>query len=303
MNKFIAVSLFFLSFAASATHLEKVCQEALIADENRPGYAYSNPPSFAQNLISRRDVITGEWVIENDEGKKITNLQVPIRRLVKTDESIWVLAPFDLIEIGHDGEIRDTYNFEPSMNRNWGALDMVKVGDMVVISRGIAGLLAFDLKTKKVIWVNVLKEGHVAGLTLNENIIYAAVASSKESGFTGILSFKSQSGEILARSPYQIGYGVVDIDAKAHMLKENLVLNNGGWIHVLSLAQINSGKPLRPKWVAHIIPRQGDVNEHYMMINGDFFFDSGEIVACGNYVTKIDGEFTRKSRLFKVKMP
>lgn len=292
MKNILFAVLAIFSLSANASHLEKVCQEAV-----------RSTPIFEQDLISRRNFRAGDWFIESTDGKLLATLNVPVRELIKTEDTIWVLAPFDLIEMNHDGEIRETYNFEPTMNQNWGALSMVKVGDMMVISRGPAGMLGYDLINKKVAWMNVLGEGQPSGLVTDGKVVYAAAATSREFGFTGIISFNPQNGTIIKSAAYQKSAGVMDTDVKAEMYNGNIVLNNGGWIHMITIAQVNSGKDIKPRWVAHRVPRDGDVNEHYMMTNGGFFFEGNEIISCGNYTTKENDQFVRKSKMFKFKMP
>ena len=95
--------------------------------------------------------------------------------------------------------------------------------------------------------------------------------------------------------------GVVDPDAKARWFNNSLVLNNGGWIHVITSEQLAKGKPVKPRWVAHLINRGMD--QHYMMLRGEFFFEGNTLLGCGLYNERVDGTLERKSKLFKVTMP
>lgn len=179
--------------------------------------------------------------------------------------------------------------------------------EMLVISRGAAGLLGFSLKERTFKWHNHMNgtdEGYPSGLASDGNVVYAAVATSRENGFTGIITIDPKSGTILKRSPFNVRTaGVVDTDAVAKIYQGNLILNNGGWIHLITPKQLQSEKAIRPRWVAHVVPQDGEVNRHYMTLHGDFFFEEGMLVGCGSYTTIIDSRFARRSRLFKVKLP
>ena len=121
--------------------------------------------------------------------------------------------------------------------------------------------------------------------------------------FAGIIAVDPMNGQILKRARYTRASGVLDTEVYARMYKGNFVINNGGWIHLITQKQIEAEKDFRPRWVAHVIPAAGEVNQHYMMNNGDFFFEGSQLVGCGNFTTIVDQRFTRQSKLFKVNMP
>jgi hypothetical protein len=97
--------------------------------------------------------------------------------------------------------------------------------------------------------------------------------------------------------------GVLDVDVKARMNGDSLILNNGGWIHVITRAQIESEKDIRPRWAALVIPQDGPVNAHYMMLKGEFVIHDGQVMGCGAYTSQENGTFVRKTKLFHVKLP
>lgn len=302
--KFLVV-LTMLSQMAFAGHLETVCEKSLIQDPQRPQATAMNAPIFSEDLIARRGN-GGEYVIEDANGNVLTRLMFPVGKIIKTESSIWALAPFDLIEMDLQGQIKDTFNFEASGNQDWKALSMVKKDNVVIISRGWGGLLAFDLTTKSIKWQNSLSgidDGYPSGLAINGDVLYAAMATSQPNGFTGIATIDMNTGAVVKRAPYHREWGVIDTDAIAHMYKGNLVLNNGGWIHMITPKQLDSEKAFKPRWVAKVMPAQGDVHAHYMRINGDFFFQGSNLLGCGIYTTQENGMFTLKAKLFELEMP
>lgn len=308
MFKSVVIALSLSASVSFADHLDLVCEKAMMVDPTRPQYLISNPPSFSGGILSRRvgDDTGWDYVVEDFNGKLIGTFHAPIYQIIKTENSVWALGPFDLMEMDMDGRVVHTYNFG-SNNLSWRGRAMAINRDMLVISRGAAGLMGFDLKDRAFKWQNTMSgndEGYPSGLASDGNVIYGAVATSRENGFTGIITIDPLTGNILNRTPYDVRrWGVIDTDAVARIYKGNLILNNGGWIHLIRPEQLQSEKAIRPRWVAHVVPQNGDVNLHYMSLNGDFFFEDDHLVGCGNYTTQIDSRFTRRSKLFKVKLP
>ncbi len=308
MFKLLAIAISLSASLTYADHLETVCQGVLSEDPDRPNYIVLNPPTFSGGLLARRvgDQNGWDFVLETIEGKLLGTFHKPIYQIIRTENSIWALGPFDLMEMNAYGHILHTYSFETS-NVAWKARAMAINRDMLVISQGAGGLAGFSLKERVFKWHNYMPgndEGYPSGLASDGNVVYGAVATSQENGFTGIITIDPLTGNILKRSPYNVRTaGVIDTDAVAKTYQGNLILNNGGWIHLITPKQLQSEKAFRPRWVAHVVPANGEVNQHYMTLNGDFFFEDGMLVGCGSYTTMVDSRFARRSKLFKVKLP
>ncbi len=294
MFKALALSALVFSSSVFATHLETVCEKAI----------YSNP-IWEENLIAYRD--GGAFLITSHGGTIIAETPAQIRGVIQDGLSIWALTATELVEINSGGDVLNSYKIEETGNPFWQSLSMVKAGKKLIISRGAAGLLGFDLETRTVAWNNWMpgdNEGYPSGLAFDGTNVFAAVATSQERGFTGIITFSPETGIISRRTPYDVArWGVIDTDAKAQMSGDSLVLNNGGWIHVITKKQIESDKAIRPRWAALVIPQAGEVNAHYMMIKGEFVIHDGQVMGCGMYTSQQDGVFVRKSKLFHVKLP
>lgn len=304
MLKFLAV-FGLIAGTAFAGNLEKVCENSIGHNPEMPSQVYSNAPVFGGGLLSIRGA-GGAYLIQDMEGNVLNTIQVPVKGLLKIGNSIWALAPFDLIQMNEKGEIQNTFNFEPTMNQDWGALSMTSHNDMIIITRGVGGILGFDMKTSAVKWTNFMTgndDGYPSGIANVEGNIYAAAATSMSQGFTGIIKINPETGVIEKRAPYHREWGVMDTDAKANAFNGDLVVNNGGWIHKITMKQIESGKAFKPRWVAKMIQANGDVNAHYLMYNGDFFFEGNDLVGCGLYMDQQDGSLVRKSKVFKTPMP
>jgi hypothetical protein len=294
MFKTLILGALLISGTALATHLEKVCESAV-----------RDTPIWEDALIAHRS--NGQFVIETHNGIIIAESATQIRGVIQDGLSIWALTMRELVELNAAGDVMNTYSIEETGNPAWAALSMAIAGRKLIISRGAGGLMGFDLEKREITWTNWMpgdNEGYPSGLAVDGEKVYAAVASSQEAGFTGIITVNPVSGEITKRSSYDVArWGVLDTDVKARMHGDSLVLNNGGWIHVIKREQIESDKAIRPRWAAHVIPQDGTVNAHYMMIKGDFVIHGGQVMGCGAYTAQENGNYVRKSKLFHVKLP
>ncbi len=294
MFKSLALGALILSQSVFATHLDTVCESAV-----------NDSPVWEDALIAHRS--NGQFVIETHGGMIIAESATRIKGVIQDGLSIWALTSTELVELNSVGDVLNNYTLEETGNPAWAALSMVQAGRKIIISRGAGGLMGFDLEKREIIWTNWMagnNEGHPSGLAADGDKVYAAVATSQEFGFTGVITVNPATGEITKRSAYDVRRsGVLDTDVKARMHGDSLVLNNGGWVHVISRAQIESQKAIRPRWAAHVIPQNGSVNAHYMMIKGDFVIHGGQVMGCGMYTAQENGNYVRKSKLFHVKLP
>lgn len=293
MFKSLALAALISATSAFAGHLDTVCESA-----------YKMRPVWDGNLVVYRG--DGETLITSHGGTIIGSTPSAVKGIFQDGLSIWVLTKSQLLEMNSAGDTLNEYLIEWTGNPAWTALSMVKAGNMIVISRGAGGLMGFDLTKRDIAWTNWMPgddEGYPSGLAFDGEKVYAAVATSMENGFTGIITINPADGVITKRSKYDVArWGVIDTDAKAYMNGDSLILNNGGWIHVITKKQIESDKAIRPRWAALVIPQDGPVNAHYMQLLGNFTLMDGMVMGCGAYTTQENGVFTRKSKLFHVKL-
>lgn len=281
-----------VSFSASAAHLDKVCET-------------SRTVAWDKDLVAFRE--SGETLITTHEGTFIGSIPETALGIIQDGLSIWILSKSKLMEMNAAGEIMNDYLIEWTGNPAWQALSMAKADNMIVISRGVGGLLGFDLKTREIVWTNWFAgadEGQPSGLAFDGSKLFAALATSQENGFTGIAEINPMSGAVVKRTKYDVyRSGVIGTDTNARMHGDTFVLNNGGWLHLITKKQIEDGKAIRPRWAAHVIPASAPVNAHYMMLNGDFILHGEHVMGCGTYTAHEGGNFVRKSKLFHVKLP
>lgn len=274
-----------LSFSAQAAYLDTVCTSNL-----------QNPPVvFGEGVVASR--INSDYLLSDLEGKTIFSSPTKIKAVVSHSDNYWLLSSSTILQIKNDGTMMDSFEMEKSIS-------MTKAGDLLLIVRGGGTLTAFDMVQKKEIWTNYLNEipdGDAVSVAFDGKNAHVVFTGNRENGFNGVATVEIAGGNIIKKVPYDISRaGVVDPDAKVRWFNNSLVLNNGGWIHVITAEQLAKGKAVKPRWVAHVVNRGMD--QHYMMLRGEFIFEGNNLLGCGLYNEKVDGTLVRKSKLFTVTM-
>jgi hypothetical protein len=284
LRALIAGSL--ISFGAHAAYLDTICNSAL----QNPGTI------FGDGVIAAR--INGDYVLSDMEGKAIFSTPTRIRSVVVNGEDMWLLSSGALMHMKRDGTIVSTHELDQNIT-------MARAGNTLLVVRGGGTLTGFDMTEKKEIFTNYLNEikgGDAVAIAFDGKNAQVVFTSNTEGGYNGIATVDIRNGNVLKAIPYDVSRaGVVDPDAKARWYNNSLVLNNGGWIHVITADQLAKGKPVKPRWVAHALGEGRD--KHYMMLKGEFFFEGNSLVGCGLYNERQNTEWVRLSGLFKVTMP
>lgn len=305
--KWISVFALIFSSHCFANHLETVCKSALQPYPGRTGYSVSNPPVFSPNYVAR-GLFTDSGrvnIVEDLSGQEIYQADQKIRGLVEAFDSLWLLVDYEMINISKEGELIGRYPFVFNPNPQTAkGVSLVRVEDLLLIARGSAGLSAFNMRTGKLQWhkdFNEVDDGKPVAVTFDGEHAQVVFTSTRENGFSGIVTLNLESQDILFKTPYnQRRAGVIAPDVKAHWFNDSLILNNGGWIHLITRNQIETQKPFRPKWVA--VEVGGDRHLHYMMLTGDFFIKDQTLVGCGLMNERNGDQVTRFARLFQVQL-
>ena len=296
-----------LSFSASASHLDVVCSDAQRPHPNNPSFSISNHPVFAGQFVARKSTVHDQFVIETLDGVEIFKHPQRITSLVLQGDTLWALAGFELLELNTAGALLGRHVLETQPNPAWRGKTMALADDLLIIARGLAGMMAFNTLTRQIQWNTLMSElddGTPVSAVFDGAHVWAVMATSRQNGFAGFALLDATNGRVLKTTPYdQRRAGVIDTDPSARWFNDSLVLNNGGWIHVITRQQLENAKPIRPRWVAQQIPQDGEVQPHYMMLAGEFFFEQDNLVGCGVFTAQDQGRFIRKSATFTVKMP
>lgn len=284
LRALIASSL--ISFGAQAAYLDTICDSAL-----------QNPAVvFGEGVVAAR--IDRDYVLSDLDGKAIFSSPTKIKSVVKDGDSYWLLSSSTILHINNDGTMIESFEMGQS-------LTMTKANNLLLVVRGGGTLTAFDMVQKKEIWTNFLNEvqgGDAVAVAFDGKNAQVVFTTNREGGYTGIATVELTAGNVIKQIPYDVTRsGVISPDATARWNNNSLVLNNGGWIHVISSDQLAKGKPVRPRWVAHALGEGRD--KHYMMLKGEFFFEGNNLVGCGLYNRRENDQWLRFAKLFKVTMP
>ena len=110
------------------------------------------------------------------------------------------------------------------------------------------------------------------------------MTGQSEKGFNGVTVFNTKTQNIENLAEYhKRRSGVVSPDARIYLNSGKVFINNMGWIHELTIDQIQTRSTVRPTWRA-IALRQGN-HQQYIMLKGDLVFSENQIMGCGRYRT------------------
>tara|TARA_R110000868_G_scaffold104087_5_gene286273 strand:+ start:2946 stop:3866 length:921 start_codon:yes stop_codon:yes gene_type:complete len=303
MKRF-ALALILVSTNVFASHIETVCKSSKMPFPGRTNTWISNAPSFSQDFLTRRliDEQGTRYVVETFSGDQLFEANTRIRDLAKKQDSLWLLRDYELTQIDFSGTVIANYPIVFNPNPQTAkAISMKLVNDVIYIARGNAGLTAFNTQTGKIVWHSELSEvvgSKPVALTFDGTSLQVLMTGNREGGFNGVASV-SLDGKVIGQTAYnQRRAGVISPDALAHWHQDRLVVNNGGWIHVITSKQLADQKPIRPRWVA--VEMGDDMHLHYMMLNGDFYLENNKLFGCGVYNERNGDEVNRVARLFEV---
>lgn len=300
------ITVFFTS-TVCASHMETVCKSSKQPVPGRSGYWYSNPPSFSSDLLSRRliDNQGSNYVIERFNGEELYRTSERLSDVTEFEGSIWALGEYEILELDADGVLRERHPivFNPRSNEPR-AYDFSLMKGLLLVARGRGGLTAFNPSTRKIQWHTDLSEvqgSKPIAVAFDGEFAQVVMTGTREGGFNGIVKVSLENGEVLIQTAYDNRRaGVISPNAKAKWFDNSLVLNNGGWIHVITAKQLAAGRAIKPRWVA--VEVGDDMHLHYMMLEGEFFFQGNDLYGCGAYNERNGDEITRVARLFKVPM-
>lgn len=296
-----------LTSTVFANHLETVCKSSKQPVPGRSGHWYSNPPTFSGNLLSRRlvDDRGTNYVIERMNGEELYHAPARLSGVIEFEGSIWALEEYSILELDADGVERERHPivFNPTSNEPR-AYDFGLMQGLLVVARGSGGLTAFNPQTRKIQWHTELPEvqgSKPVAIAFDGEFAQVIMTGTREGGFNGIVKVELNDGKVLEQTAYDIRRaGVISPDAKAKWFNNSLVINNGGWIHIITAKQLAAGKPMKPRWLA--VEVGDDMHLHYMMLEGEFFFEGNNLYGCGAYNERNGNDITRVARLFKVPM-
>lgn len=267
---------------------------------SRAGYYLKNTPSFhlgsiefiaaqkKSNMLKLEGLDLQSGAIHHSLFER-PNAVSSIERAA--DESVWMLSGFNLYQVTPDlGQMIDTVNI-PSMDNSARTRGMGydKINEQLIIAKSHEGILIFDLSTKvfvKTIPVTSFSPrpelSMVVDVAVDGPHAYILMTSLAEGGFNGVVTMNLSTGVVMSANEYDPRRaGVIDVVGRIYTADKKVVINNGGWIHVLDYEILVKNKMIRPKWLA--IKKKVDGRDLYMTISGDFVFHDGKIKGCTSY--------------------
>jgi hypothetical protein len=288
MYRLILVLAFF-AYTAQASHLDTVCKSAS-----------DSPPVFGEGLVSyaAADDRGHYFALDSVEGTRLFESEFKIKSIAIQAQFIWVLTSFELIQLKLDGPVVSKTILENNHS-------MTVADQLILIVKNNGLIVAFDTISKTETWssdLNEVKGGQAVGITFDGKNAQVIMTSNREGGFNGIATVNPLKGEVLKTTAYDYRKaGVIHPDTSGRWYKGQLILNNGGWIHLITAAQLAKDKAMKPRWVAHAIGSRADL--HYMMLRGEFTFKENTLLGCGIYNERQDDEWVNLIKLFEVPLP
>lgn len=306
----VSINSFFATSNAGtvANQLRSVCAESLEVTEGKYGKEYSIAPTrisqlgekvvIASNIFKDGKNLTKLTFVEGGNSSEILIPQLVYKRILLTEESVWFLSDLTLTEFKlSEKRIMGSYSTFPRPFENvltQRARGFTYRNGFIFIAHGELGVAVFDAKNRKhyAVWTQALQRASLAGAVIqHENYLFVLQGAYHPEGFNGVAVVDLNSGATKAVA-YAPASGVVDPYSSTMMIQGNqLVINNSGWIHTLSLTALYSGKtPQAPKWipVSEVVESAGGPAEIFLMIEGDFAFVEDQLLACSSiaYVPK-----------------
>ncbi len=208
-----------------------------------------------------------------------------LRDFIVHGDRIWTVGKDGLMEFTLEGELVRRYLETKPRGMYYHA-----GGNVLFLASYGDGLQAFDMNSKKLIYSHPLNtdngngnySGAVAVTGDGHNTLYVAMTGRTQYAFNGIVSLDLVKNQIISLAEYdKRRAGVIDVYPQIYNKQNEVILNNGGWIHRVPKTTLQSKKKIRPTWKAipHIM---GDYRQ-FIRIEGDLIFDQDEVIGCGTY--------------------
>ena len=291
MSRMATIFLLFVSATSFAvpdiSDLDKNHCQNLITDLGQGRFrtntvlAYEN--EGADYLIQRRG---SDYILFSPDGE--FPLKAPMQTLrdfIVLGDRIWTVGLDGLMEFTLEGELVRRY-----LETKPRGLYYHPGGKVLFLASWGDGLQAFDMKTKKILYTHPINtsnnngnySGAVAITGDGHNNLYIAMTGRTQYGFNGVVTFDLTRNQVGETAEYdKRRAGVIDVYPKIYNRTDEVILNNGGWIHRIKKSDLQSKKKIRPTWKA--IPHIMGEYRQFIRIEGDLIFDRDEVFGCGTY--------------------
>lgn len=310
---------FQLSFAHSSVleeNLQKICAEVMTFDPDSNTHL-SNPVHFhfeeqeetlwlARRMSQNESAYYSFESITQKERQHLFNWSQTIRGLHFYKDHIWILENVSLKKVDLQGNLQGQFSLTNEFGARARSMSTSEDG-VLFISQGEAGLVRFDLEKEGISWrkevSGVFRDGarsFPVSSQPRDNHLYAVLTGASPNSFHGVVKLDSYSGELLESAEYHRRLaGVISPNASLKLYNDQIVLNNGGWIHTINFDQLYTPRPIRPHWVPVMV---GDDYPHYMMLRGEFFIQDHDLLGCGIEREIVGRRVIQHSHFYRVEL-
>lgn len=286
----------------AADHVKETCSQSIVIDPHPTGDNYFVIPTsmakYEDRIATALDVfhegrfLTKLSILYKDHAKEYFIPRFNYKRILLTENAVWFLTPDSLREFSlMEGKIINSFPSYPQeieQHQTTSARGFTYQSGFIYIAHGDLGVVIFDAKNRK--HYTVLKKGlqpasMAAAVQVRGNHLYILQGAYLPQGFNGVAVVDMRNGSA-KHIAYPKSSGVVDPYSSSMALTDNqLVINNGGWIHSYKISDLQSGKsPLAPSWTSLLekVHTEGGTLDRYLMIAGDFVVVDKMLMACSS---------------------
>ena len=270
-----------------------------------PILSYQNGhDSYSMQKIAQSSYVLYNWNTESVKSEVLERIPHVSDFLIK-DNLLWVLnggslSKFDLESL----KLIKVYPIPGATSPRFRARGMDIYQNKIYIAQGILGVRGFylDLEEFSELYPMYTKNkdgkfSEITDLTFDRDLMYMSLSTATPSAFTGVVSFDMKTNKIDHLGAYNVPkIGVLGPSSKIYIHDSQIVLNNEGWVHTISIDRFNRKKRMTPQWLAHSSEYNGETI--YSLIRGDLVFDGNKVLGCDQ--KKVVDRKSRKRSINKV---
>lgn len=305
----LGLSLYFSYTAYGFEGRDLVSQSCsrLIEYSSKPGWYRKNKPSFAQNADYVISVAKEAGQTRLDKVERVTSLQTsyllafnetPTSLAVSENSDAWILSAGMLTQVDFSSGsiIRSVRLPNERLSEKARGIDYNPATSQLLLAASGYGVFVLDSQNLNLIKQYEMKDlsprpelTMAVGVRVSGDLAYILMSSRAEGGFNGVVTLKLSTGSILGQSEYNYRRaGVVDPYGKIYVENNEVIINNGGWIHTFTTKALLGSSVVIPKW--HAVKKEVDGKMTYMMIEGDFLFDQENLYGCAVFPRTAPGQ-------------
>jgi|GEM_PF-4946291 len=274
MHYFFALFVLY-TFADSRTP-ESYCQE---------GHQYGYPNFFSHHFYLGNKVYHLDGTLKFETPNLISDVQ--------SSQDLLILTQGEVIDLSTSKKIE--FSSRPHRFTKFEDTLFLADGSKIysfVINDGSETLL-FDVKT--------LFGSTVVDIKQSNGIIFVLLTSVRQTGANGLMTFDAKTLRQINLASYDSWRsGVIDPDSFLSFWRDEVILNNGGWIHRLKKDIVLKKRRVHPFWQS--IPMGEGRDRFFMMLKGRPTVMEDKIVGCGSYSKKMIDHVESYSDFFSISL-